>query len=69
MAQFTILEHNIGYEHNRFIASVGFLSTTQAATTKRKMDKARISPQQPAKKRKTRKGPLSADYQPGGFDS
>ena len=69
MAQLTVLEHNIGYEHNRFIARIGFPSTIQAAKTRKKMDTAKISPRQPAKKRKTTKGPLSADYQPGGFDS
>lgn len=69
MAQLTVLEHNIGYEHTRFIAAVGFPSTTQAAITRHKMDEAKISPRQPTKRRKTGKGPLSADYQPGGFDS
>lgn len=68
MSQLTVLEHNIGYE-NTFIAKIGFPSTTQAATTRKKMDKAKISPRQPAKKRKTRQAPPSADYQPGGFDS
>ena len=52
-----------------FIATVGFPSTTKSATTRNRMDKARISPRQPAKKRNTRKSPLSADYQPGGFES
>ena len=56
-------------QQNRFIASIGFPSTTQAATTIKKMDQARVSLRQPAKKRKTRKGLLSADYKPGGFDT
>lgn len=67
MAQLTVLEHNMGYELNRFIAAIGFPSTTEAAATRRKMDQARTSLRQPAKKRRTGKGPLSADYQPGGF--
>lgn len=68
MAQLTVLEHNFGYQHNTFIAAIGFPSTSKSVEIRKKMDKARVSPRQPKKKRR-KTVPESADYQPGGFDA
>lgn len=39
VSQFTIIEHNMGYEENDSLASIGFPSTCDASSAKRKMDK------------------------------
>ena len=51
MSQLTALNHNLGYESNRFIVFIGFSSTTESSMAKKKMDKARVSIRQ-ARKRK-----------------
>lgn len=67
VSQLTIVDHNFGFEANKFLQHLGFLMTSSSILTRKRMDKRKLTPSKAPKKSKRTTATPGPDYQPGNF--